>query len=353
MAGASKPGPNPPRMPIVVPEMTAASSQDVKMSTANTSESSVVNPDNDVWDTEMQLVSSLAKLQQLEGMIHQLRTLLPGRLLEPLITAANPGIAAGGRQQGVSSSTSPSPRAVFEQLKQCVHSGVREVAEFQTLWRSPEMKSVWDRVDAQIRGNGGQLLQPTGMWEEDYDVLLEGLVREEQGKQAERRSVEEEAERSKIQATEGGWRAIVEGFAQRNVPGVRVQTSKTEEASVLVALVKAGMVFQVHTVEGLESHGVPEWRIASKAAPGQPVTKLEGAVMQCLNSRPRQWDLLQLLEMISSYSDIKQTPCLKCNKLTDTAAQLPAVRRPKLVPSTDGQQSTTVWEAYHPSCVAD
>ncbi|PYI31060.1 hypothetical protein BP00DRAFT_344678 [Aspergillus indologenus CBS 114.80] len=338
-------------MPIVVPEMTAAPSQDVKLPTANIRESSVVSPDNDAWDTEMQLVSSLAKLQQLEGMIHQLRTLLPGRLLEPLMTAANPGIAAGGRQQGVSSS----PRAVFEQLKQCVESGTREVAEFQALWRSPEMRGVWDRVDAQIRGNGGQLLQPTGMWEEDYDVLLEGLVREEQGKQAERRSVEEEAERSKIQATEGGWRAIVEGFAQRNVPGVRVQTqtSKTEEASVLVALVKAGMVFRVHTVEGLESHGVPEWRIASKAAPGQPVTKLEGAVMQCLNSRPRQWDLLQLLEMIASYSDIKQTPCLKCNKLTDTAAQLPALRKPKLIASADGQQSTTIWEAYHPSCVAE
>ncbi|PYH47184.1 RNA polymerase II mediator complex subunit MED27 domain-containing protein [Aspergillus saccharolyticus JOP 1030-1] len=342
MATVPKSGPNPPRMPIVVPEMTAPP-HDLKMSTENMNEPTVVATDSDAWDTEMQLVSSLAKLQRLEGMIHQLRTLLPGRLLEPLKSTVNPGMATG--QVGVSS-----PRALFEQLKQCVQSGVSEVADFQTLWRSSEMKAVWDRVDTQIQNNGGQLLQPRGVWEEDYDVLLEGLVKEEQAKQAERRSAEEESERSKIQATEGGWRAIAEGFAQRNVPGVRVQVSNMNTASVLVALVKAGMILNVHTVEGLESHGIPDWRITSKASPGQPVSKLEGAVLQCLNSRPRQWDLLYLLDMISSYANIKQTPCMKCNKMTDNAAQLPAVRKPKTVPSVDGQ-STTVWEAYHPSCV--
>ncbi|RAL13705.1 RNA polymerase II mediator complex subunit MED27 domain-containing protein [Aspergillus homomorphus CBS 101889] len=342
MVPASGPAQNLPRMPIVVPEMTAPSN-DLKMSTENIEESTVA-PDNEVWDTEMQLVSSLAKLQELEAMIHQLRTLLPVRLLEPLMSTANPRTAAGG--QGV-----PTPQTLFEQLKKCAESGVREVADFQSLWRSPEMKAVWNRVDTQIKNNGGQLLQPTGMWEEDYDVLLEGLVKEEQVKQQERLNAEEEAERSKIQATEGGWRAIVDSFVQKNVPGMRVQMSKTE-ASILVALVKAGLVFKVHTVEGLESHGVPDWRIASKAAAGQTVTKLEGAVMQCLNSRPRQWDLLHLLDMISSYSDIKQTPCLKCSKMTDSAAQLPTLRKPRSVPSNEGQ-STTVWEAYHPSCVAE
>jgi hypothetical protein len=213
--------------------------------------------------------------------------MLPDRLLEPLVPIVNPKAAAGR-------SIPKSPQMLYEQLSQAARTGVAEVTEFQTMWRSPEMKAVWDRVDAQIKENGGQLLQPTGVWDRNYGTLLEGLLKDETAVKEQQRNAEEESERSKIQSTEGGWRAIVDGFILKNVPGVRVLPSRAE-AAVTVVLPKAGMAFKVHTVGGLEMNGVPEWQVSSRTLPGQAKTKLEGAVSDCLNSRPRQWDLAYLL----------------------------------------------------------
>ncbi|KAF7595644.1 hypothetical protein BBP40_005392 [Aspergillus hancockii] len=254
------------------------------------------NASEQVSESEMQLVSSLAKLQKLESMIHQLRTLLPDRLLEPLVPIVNPKAAAGR-------AIPKSPQMLSEQLSAASRAGVAEVAEFQTMWRSPEMKTVWERVDAQIKENGGQLLQPTGVWDRNYGTLLEGLLKEETAVKEQQRKAEEESERSKIQSTEGGWRTIVDSFIAKNVPGVRVLPSKNE-AAITVVLPKAGMTLKVHT------------------------------------------------DMISAYSEVKQTPCVKCGKMTNSAAQLPTLRQQKQPPpqSAEPQQSST-WEAYHPSCI--
>ncbi|KAI9933488.1 hypothetical protein ASPWEDRAFT_115073 [Aspergillus wentii DTO 134E9] len=318
---------------IVVPKMEGQ--------TSGQNEENVDKTDTagDAGDSEMQLVSSLAKLQKMEAMIHQLRTLLPGRLLEPLVPIVNP-------RKG--SAVPKSPEILYEQLSQTARAGVAEVANFQSMWRGPEMKGIWDNVSAQIRENGGQLLQPTGMWERDYNVLLEELVKEEQTKQEQQQKAEEEMERSKIQSSEGDWKTIVETFLQKNVPGFRIACSN-KDASFTAVLVKAGMALQAQAINGLGS-GVPDWRVSNKLLPGIPKSKLEIAIADCLNSRTRQWDLAYLLDMISSYSDIKQTPCVKCNKMTDNAAQLPTIRQSKPSQSPQGQR-VFIWEAYHPGCI--
>ncbi|OOF91341.1 hypothetical protein ASPCADRAFT_510181 [Aspergillus carbonarius ITEM 5010] len=345
MASAPNQGQKLPRMPVVVPDMTG-SSNGLKLTAGavnnmNEDANGRTNDTNpDVWDTEMQLVSSLAKLQKMEAMIHQLRTLLPERLLEPLTPIVNPKAATGRPAP-------KSPQMLYEQLAQASRAGVSEVQEFQSMWRSPEMKAVWDRIDTQIKENGGRLLQPTGKWERDYDTILAELRKEEQIQNDQQQRANEDLERSKIQATEGGWRAIVEGFAQKNVPGVRVLPSQNE-ASVTVLLMKAGMALKVDAIVGQDGNGVPDWRVSTKTQNGQTPSKLETAVMHCLNFRPRQWDLYYLLDMISSYSNIKQAPCLKCNKMTDNAATLPTIRKPSSAP----QQATPVWEPYHPTCIA-
>ncbi|KAE8152170.1 mediator complex subunit 27-domain-containing protein [Aspergillus avenaceus] len=290
-------------------------------------------PDGQVSESEMQLVSSLAKLQKLEAMIHQLRTLLPGRLLDPLFHTLN------------SKAGPVSPELLSKQMSRAASSGVAEVTEFQSLWHSPEMKAVWAHIDAQIKENGGQLLQPTGVWDRDYAVLEEELLKDETARKDQHRRADEEVERSKIQATEGGWGAIIDGFVRRDVPGVRVSPSKNVSGATVV-LPKAGMAFLVHTVPGTEINGVPEWQVSTRSVLGQPKSRLEGAVADCLNSRPRPWDLALLLDMIASYTDVKLTPCVKCAKMTDPATQLPTVRRQK-----SSHPSDTVWEAYHPSCV--
>jgi hypothetical protein len=59
--------------------------------------------------------------------------------------------------------------------------------------------------------------------------------------------------------------------------------------------------------------------------------------------------------MICAYSDIKQQPCQKCNKLIDDNAQLPTIRRATNIDSADGNNNDITdksisWEAYHEAC---
>ncbi|KAL5355941.1 mediator complex subunit 27-domain-containing protein [Aspergillus floccosus] len=298
----------------------------------------------EISDAEMQLVSSLAKLQKLESMIHQLRTLLPDRVLDPLVPIVNPS-AAGGR------APPKSPAALYQQLAAAMSSAVAEVNEFQGLWRSADMRTMWERLGAQIDANGGQLLQPTGVWDRDYEALRADLAARETEKMERERHAEEDAERARIQAAEGGWRGVVEGFVTRNGGSVRVIPSKKED-EMTVVLGKAGMRFRVYadgagaSVDG--GAGVPEWRVSARPVPGQPVSRAETAVVECLNARGRQWDLVYLLNMISAYSDIKQTPCVKCSRMTDNAANLPTIRR-QTPAQAEGQPPA--WEALHPICV--
>ncbi|RHZ47409.1 RNA polymerase II mediator complex subunit MED27 domain-containing protein [Aspergillus thermomutatus] len=335
MASTSKTSSQPPATGVIVPKM--------EQSPQGTSPAEVPDKGNssaEAWTSEMQYVSSLAKLQKMEATIHQLRTLLPGRLMEPIVPIVNP--KAASRRP-----LPKSPRVLSEQLSQTARAGVAEVQEFQSMWRSPEMKAIWDHVDARIKQNGGQLLQPTGMWERDYDVLLEELEKEQRTEKEQQQRVKEEEERAKIQAVDGGWRTIVETFIRRSPPGVRVMPHQ-DQPRITVVLVKVGMAFQLQAVNG-DGQAVIDWRVQDQAAPGKPKTKLETAVAACLNARPRQWDLAYLLDMISSYSDIKQTPCAKCGKMTDNAAQLPTLRKPNPIQSSQGQP--VVWEAYHAACI--
>lgn len=195
-----------------------------------------------------------------------------------------------------------SPQMLYEQLSKAARDGVAEVTNFQTMWRDPEMRAVWEHVDAKIRENNGLLLQPTGMWERDYDVLLKKLVREEEGRREAQRREREEMEREQVNLlVDGDWRRVVEEFVQRNGgTGVRVVSGKGRDVVTLM-LVKTGMAFEAQLNAALEADGVPGWRVSNKVAPGRPVTKLESAICECLNSRPRQWDLSFLLV---------STPCL-------------------------------------------
>lgn len=227
--------------------------------------------------------------------VHQLRTLLPNRLLAPLAPVIEP--------KKEERSLPGSPQELYQQLAQAARAGIDEVKQFQTLWHSPEMKAIWEHVEGDIKESGGQLLQPTGTWEIDYDSLLEEMVKEEKAREEEKMKDEENQELEKLRSSGQGWRGVVEGFTQRNVPGVRVVPSKNE-ALLAVALIKAGIVFQVQADGLKEEKDFPDWRVSSRMSPGRPVTKLETSIVDCLNSRQRKWDLPYLLVSRTTIFDL-------------------------------------------------
>lgn len=162
------------------------------------------------------------------------------------------------------------------------------------MWRGPELQAIWSHVEDRIRESNGQLLQPTGIWEKDYDVLLKELLKVEKMKEEEAQREEEDAERAKAQTSEGEWETVVERFMQREIPGIRVVKGQ-KPFSIGVALAKAGMILLIEGVKEADVPGVSEWHVRAKAPPGRSPTKLENSIMNCLNSRPRKWDLAFLL----------------------------------------------------------
>ncbi|KAL4983260.1 mediator complex subunit 27-domain-containing protein [Aspergillus falconensis] len=295
--------------------------------------------DPELLETELQLVSSLAKLQKLEEMIHQLRTLLPERLLEPLAPIVNPKAAAA---VGIPNS----PQALHQRLSQSACGGVREVEDFKAMWRGREMKAVWERIDTLINENAGQLLQSNGMWQDDYNQILQDIAKHDNIRKEQQRKAKEEQERSQLQSAEGGWKAIVDKYAQADIPGMRVLPTKSD-SSFVVLLPKVGLAFKVNAIS-TGQEGVPEFNVSSKTSSGEPASKVETAVLSCLNARPRNWDLNFLFGMISSYSNIFQTTCTKCGKMQDQTANLPTLRRPKITEPQTDQPPT--FEAYHATC---
>lgn len=210
---------------------------------------------------------------------------MPDELLEPLVPIASPERAT------VNNPVAETPRALRADLTKTAHARVAYVQHFQALWRDPELKSVWEHVESRVNEPNGQILQPTGKWDKDYDVLLKELAEKEKSTVEERQREEEEAERLKVQSGEYEWQKVLGSFVQRNVPGVRI--AEEGGSSLAVALVKAGVLF---LVKGVSEEGAPisEWEVSSKVS-GRAPTKLETAILDCLGSRPRKWDLSFLL----------------------------------------------------------
>jgi hypothetical protein len=225
--------------------------------------------------------------------IHQLRSLLPDRLLAPLIPIVNPRKADGR-------ATPKSPQALYESLAQCARDGVAEVEGFKSMWQSPELKPVWDWMDQKLNESNGQYPQPTGMWERDYDIILRNLENEDRQIEEQRQKEEEEQERLQALSAEGGWRGVIESFEKRQLPGLRLLVSKNE-AMIKVHLGMAGMRFDVQEVVSPEDAGAIEWQVETPTQLAKTPSRLETAICANLNRRPRKWDLAYLLVSLLIY----------------------------------------------------
>lgn len=152
------------------------------------------------------------------------------------------------------------------------------------------MRPVWDHVESRIKESNGDFIQPTGMWEKDYDVLLKELLKADKTKEEEIEQEQEKLERSKAQSSDEEWQAVLEKFTQRDVPGIRVVKGQ-DPFSLSVVLAKAGMIFSVKGAQEPNVSGVSEWQVVSQTPASRSPSKIEQAIQDCLNSRPRKWDI--------------------------------------------------------------
>jgi hypothetical protein len=231
------------------------------------------------------------------------------------------------RRTGPSNPIPQSPHTLNALLRKSATEGVAEVTNFKDLWLSPDMQAIWSRVDQKLSENKGIYPQPSGTWNQDYDVLLKQM--DEEKENGPRTQTQPDSERSRQSASalppiygtadlerEGGWKLVVESFQKRQIPGFRLASAKNE-SMIFVNLGLAGIIFEIQEVVTTNNaaasavsdintttstpgtgtrQALPEWRVSTRQSLGKTgPSRLEMAIVQQLNSRPRKWDLHYLL----------------------------------------------------------
>jgi hypothetical protein len=266
--------------------------------------------------------------------VHQIRKLLPEKLIAPLKQVT-------GSQHA---NHAISPAALAGQLKKVTVEGTGQIQAFKKDWYSDEMRSLWEEAN--------QAHYPRGddCWRTDYEALARQTksARSAQDKIQElgeqRQSVNEDP-KEVIKSVKDKW------------PGLRIEV--LDEALGLPVDVKvAGMSFRVNR-EQSDVSGV-------YSVTGKPSGQASGLIQEILNfleTRQQKQSLTYLLvsiheflrfctitdcakDLLASYSDVKTRSCAKCMKVFDNDLQLAIVK----IPQSQDAENHMEWSSFHRKC---
>lgn len=273
----------------------------------------------------------------ISGQIHQLRTLLPNRLLAPLAPIINPqrvGAAAArnnNQNNHGGAAIARNPAALSDALAKSARDGVAEVEAFKSAWRSPELRGVWERVEESFRNNDNAedvtvpFLLEKGRSKEDYEGLLRELdERETSPQQQQQRPATTDPARD-----QQDWRSIISSSsALRNFhsqlkilacradagpissgPSGEGKKGDNNRPHLTILFPPAGLSLDLFLVSISSSASLgqqqpttttatTEWHVAPRSTSSRPPTKLEAQVCSVLNARPRRWDFRYLMVCI-------------------------------------------------------
>lgn len=188
------------------------------------------------------------------------------------------------------------------------------------------MQDIWYKVDEKLAETKGAFPQvEAGMWRADYAVLLREMDEKDEKENDKKGGgdvVEMEVDNELLlppsvlsiygSAEETDPKTVVESFQARQIPGFRLASTRNE-STIVVSLELAGLTFEIQealttttetTSETTTTNTTnkPEYRVStrqhlplSKPTASAGTSRLETAIVQQLNSRPRKWDLRYLL----------------------------------------------------------
>lgn len=182
------------------------------------------------------------------------------------------------------------------------------------------MQAIWQKVDEKLAETKGAFPQvEAGMWRVEYADLLKEMDEKDKDQKVgagglDDMEVDEESPSSVVSAIHGSVeeadpKKVVESFQGRQIPGFQVAGTRNE-STIIVSLGLAGLTFEIQEALPTETTSSettttntttkPEYRVSthhllSRPAAGTQPSRLENAIVQQLNSRPRKWDLRFLL----------------------------------------------------------
>ncbi|KAH8732250.1 mediator complex subunit 27-domain-containing protein [Phaeosphaeriaceae sp. PMI808] len=267
------------------------------------------------WD-EAQCAAALARLEEIQAMINNLRTAIP-RIIEPM-------------HRPPSSST-------FKLYAKAITGSQNDIKDLQAQWRSPETQNMFEYTRKSLSANPDLTASkstPAHGW-------IERERKERESKKKNRRNSVDE--NSAIFTGDEIARIVVD--FHKTHPSIKLDTQE-DNRMISTQFVSGSISMRFRVTIEREANG--RHRLAVECT-GTMEPFL--SISRCIASRPQPNDLRSLLDMITAYKNVKGTSCAKCGKLLDDAILIPTARRSKQVVAKD-ETTKTVWEALHESCLA-
>ncbi len=222
------------------------------------------------------------------------------------------------------------PQKVAASLRNAAITGSKNIKTFKSDYQSEDMKTLWQKV------NSSEFPQGEDVWTRDYAKLV-GALKVEQDDLVKDESGEEQGN-ALVKSDD----ADVLRIFRDSHP--KLAAKSLEEGRVLpIELTIDGSVFVI------ERAGTNKGKqLAAKLKSGASASGETKDVLKYIEREHASETLSSMLSLLSSYGNVKTTPCQKCGKVFGADLQLPLVRKRKEGSSKDG---LPIWIPLHHSCL--
>lgn len=267
------------------------------------------------WD-EVQCMTALAQLEQLQAQIDDLRLAIP-RIIEPFHRSPNP--------------------STFKLYSQGVIGSQNGIKALNDAWRTPQVQETLAHTKKSYQANP-DLSTCTSIPAHGW-IARERRERELRTGNGQHTTVDDKGDKldnEKISHTVAK--------VQEAHPDVKFEVdpdNHTITTHFVAFSIRAAFRISIDR-ESDAQHKLS----AECSGTREPFL----SITRCLASRPNANDLTHLLNMVIAYKTVKGTSCTKCKGLLDDTALPPTARRSR---QTAGSSDTpeTIWEAFHEGCL--
>jgi hypothetical protein len=266
---------------------------------------------------DREVVEKLARLQDLHNQVHDLRGLLPDKLLKPTRLALD-------RPSG----TGPGQLAAY--LMKAANDGTAEISRFKKNFRNEQMQDLWQKTGA------ASFPQGRDAWTRDYIALVKPNGQDDavEKREAPPVNVESNEENEDVQA-------VITAFKEAN-PTIKINALQDNIPLPLDFQVN-DLRFRISQQEDSESRKT--YHVSQQ--PDKNPSELNTSVLQYLESIGPQRNLAPLLSMLASYQNMQSRHCDACHDIFDNDLAYPIVRKRKSMEAKDVKLADEQWLAYH------
>ena len=223
------------------------------------------------------------------------------------------------------------PQKVAAKLKDAAVTGSKNIKSFKSDYQSEEMKNLWQKV------NSSEFPQGEDVWTRDYTELAGGWKVEQTD------VVKTETdERQGDEFMESNDTEAVKKFQEQN-PTFPAKSSE-ESRTLPFELTIDGTTY---VIERSGAGEAKELRVTLKS--DAVANQRDKGILKHIQHEHASETIGSMLSLVSSYKDVKSTPCQKCSKVFDPDLQFALIRKRK-GGSTDN--TSPIWIPLHQSCIS-